>query len=170
MSDSAEQYWERLHGDYIAEMQRLDRERLVVSAVIYVHNKVLLVRRAPNDSYPGMWEFPGGGVDEVNHNFENIVVALRREVLEETGIVLPELPTGEVLVHPTRTALRIVLRFDLDGIPDVILSDEHDEYRFVDVNEAKTTQVGDAIIFDTMREENRGVLSIVLRNTMRPEI
>lgn len=166
MPDSQREYWEQVHGDYVARMQELDRDRLVVSAVICAEGKVLLVRRAPDDTYPGMWEYPGGGVDEINHDFEHIVDALRREVLEETGIALPELPTSEVLVHETRTALRIVLKFDLDKIPSVTLSHEHDQFRFLDLEEAKKTQVDGVIIFDTMRDENRDVLSIVSKNSI----
>ncbi len=149
-------------------MARLGRSRLVVSAVIYAENKVLLVRRAPHDSYPGMWEFPGGGVDDEidDEKGESVVDALRREVLEETGIVLPIFPTGEVLVHPTRTALRVVLRFDLESIPGVTLSDEHDEGRFLSLEEAKVTIVGNDIVHDTMRRENQRVMNMIFDNNM----
>lgn len=162
-----EKYWTTLNEDYISHSQRLGKNRLVVSAVIHAENKVLVVRRSKQDTYPGLWEFPGGGVDEVG---ESVVEALRREVEEETSITLPPFPTGEVMVHPTRTALRIVLRFDLEKIPNVTLSEEHDEFRFVDVAEAKTTFVDKDIIFDAMRQENQSVLCLVLGNSMSEEV
>ncbi|MFN8016113.1 MAG: NUDIX hydrolase [Acidimicrobiia bacterium] len=165
--EDLENYWDQLNDDYISHASRLGKNRLVVSAVICAEDKVLVVRRAKEDTYPGLWEFPGGGVDEIG---ESVVQALRREVLEETGISLPEFPTGEVMVHPTRTALRIVLKFDLDKIMDVILSHEHDEYRFVDVDEAKTTFVDKDIIFEAMRQENQSVLCLVLGNSMSEEV
>jgi len=159
-------HWHDAHYDYVEEMRRLEKDRLVVSAVIVCDGKLLLVRRSTHDSYPGMWEFPGGGVDEEENDFEHIVVALRREVLEETGIELPEIPSGEVLAHPTRTALRVILRFDLVSISNVVLSEEHDDFRLLDLEEAKSTRVGDDIIYDTMRVENQNVMKAVFSNNM----
>jgi 8-oxo-dGTP pyrophosphatase MutT (NUDIX family) len=159
--------WDKLNDDYISHANRLGRKRLVVSAVICAENKVLVVRRSKTDTYPGLWEFPGGGVDEVG---ESVVAALKREVEEETGIELSDFPTEEVMVHPTRTALRIVLRFDLEKIPEIKLSHEHDEYRFVDVSDAKTTFVDKNTIFEAMRQENQSVLCLVLGNSISEEV
>jgi 8-oxo-dGTP pyrophosphatase MutT (NUDIX family) len=158
--ENEKQYWQQIHEEYLHHAQLLGKDRLVVSAVIYAHNKVLLVRRAAHDSYPGMWEFPGGGVDE--NLQEHVVDALRREVLEETGISLPTYPSGVVLVHPTRTAVRVVLRFDIDDIPEVSLSDEHDEMLFASLDESKNIDSSGNVIYDTMRPENQGILLLVL--------
>lgn len=167
-------YWERAHLEYVDEMRRIGRERLVVSAVICAEGKVLLVRRSPHDTYPGMWEYPGGGVDKKqasdDQDFEHIVEALRREVKEETGIELPELPFGVVLVHETRTALRIVMRFDLEKIPEhTKLSDEHDMLGFFDEALAKSTLDGERSIFDAMRPENQEALSSIPQNNIGRE-
>ena len=164
MDDADEKYWENSHDSYISHAKRLGRDRLVVSAVVCAEDKVLLVRRAANDTYPGMWEFPGGGVDESEN--ETTVEACRRETKEETGIDLPQFPTGEVLVHPTRTALRIVLRFDLEEIPNLLLSHEHDEALFLNLDEAKLTEIDNVIIHDTMRQENQGVMHLLFGNSM----
>jgi 8-oxo-dGTP pyrophosphatase MutT (NUDIX family) len=49
---------------------------------------VLLTRRSKNlFSFPKAWVFPGGKLDEN----ENFVCALKREILEETGINIDEL-------------------------------------------------------------------------------
>ncbi len=162
--NNIQDYWTSLNEHYIAHALRLGKNRLVVSAVICSQNKVLVVRRSKEDTYPGLWEFPGGGVDDVNG--ESVVQACRRESLEETGIDLPLFPSGEILVHPTRTALRVVLRFDLDGLPQISLSDEHDEARFLDLDEAKLTQVEGVIIHDSMRPENQGVMNLLFGNSM----
>jgi len=45
--------------------------------------RFLLIKRADSDSHAGMWETPGGGIDEG----ENTLQAGHREVTEETGIV-----------------------------------------------------------------------------------
>ena len=157
-------YWFKLNEHYISHASRLGKDRLVVSAVVCANNKVLVVRRSQEDTYPGLWEFPGGGVDDSKN--ENVVEACKREVSEETGIILPDCPSGEILVHPTRTALRVVLRFDLSDMPHVILSHEHDEARFLDLDEAKLTQVEGVIIHDSMRQENQGVMHVLFGNSM----
>lgn len=162
--EDLQSYWSELNDNYLSHATRLGKDRLVVSAVVVAQDKVLLVRRSASDTYPGMWEFPGGGVDR--DKAENVVEACRREVFEETGILLSDYPSGEVMVHPTRTALRVVLRFDLDQMPDISLSHEHDEARFLDLDDAKLTKVEGVIIHDTMRQENQGVMHVLFGNSV----
>lgn len=45
--------------------------------------KILLIRRAPTDSFPLCWEPPGGGYDAAD---ATILDAVARETLEETGL------------------------------------------------------------------------------------
>jgi 8-oxo-dGTP pyrophosphatase MutT (NUDIX family) len=45
--------------------------------------QILMLRRAMTDSFPGIWEAPGGGVDFED---ETILHGLVREVWEETGL------------------------------------------------------------------------------------
>ncbi|PYH84421.1 NUDIX-domain-containing protein [Aspergillus uvarum CBS 121591] len=44
---------------------------------------ILLLRRAPTDSYPGRWEAPGGSCDATD---ASILAGAAREVYEETGL------------------------------------------------------------------------------------
>jgi len=46
----------------------------------------LLIKRASNDSHAEYWETPGGGLD----GFESILLAGKREVAEESGLVIEE--------------------------------------------------------------------------------
>jgi ADP-ribose pyrophosphatase YjhB (NUDIX family) len=57
--------------------------RLAVGAIVVAHSCLLMVRRghAPGD---GLWSLPGGKVEEG----ETLEAALRREVLEETDLVV----------------------------------------------------------------------------------
>jgi putative (di)nucleoside polyphosphate hydrolase len=49
-----------------------------VYALILENNSILMVQKKSN----GMWDFPGGGIDEG----ESIEQAIKREILEELGI------------------------------------------------------------------------------------
>lgn len=50
--------------------------------------RLLLLHRASADAYGDLWDFPGGSVEESD---ENIVEAVKREVLEETGLQVTEI-------------------------------------------------------------------------------
>ncbi len=53
----------------------------VVAAIIKEDNKILTTQRGHGD-YAGLWEFPGGKVEDGEDNFD----ALKREILEELGV------------------------------------------------------------------------------------
>jgi 8-oxo-dGTP diphosphatase len=55
---------------------------VAAAVVVNEHNKVLIARRAADAHQGGLWEFPGGKVEEG----ESVEQALARELLEETGI------------------------------------------------------------------------------------
>lgn len=59
-------------------------ERFVVGAVIVNNNSILFVRRAQDDFMGGIYELPSGKVD----SGENLIDALKREILEETNLVI----------------------------------------------------------------------------------
>ena len=63
----------------------------VVSAIIVKHGRILLQQRPVLKDFAFCWESPGGKVDgnESHHQ------ALRRELLEELGIDIGELPAGQ---------------------------------------------------------------------------
>jgi mutator protein MutT len=54
----------------------------VVAAVIEHEGQFLLAQRAAHKSQGGLWEFPGGKIDQG----ESPQAALRRELLEELGV------------------------------------------------------------------------------------
>ena len=93
---------------------------------------VLLVRRA-HDPFAGMWALPGGFADE----YEPLEAAAARELVEETGIALPDPPSRIVGVYGQRgrdprgwtvTAAYLV---DLgDGPPPVSGGDDASEARW----------------------------------------
>lgn len=64
------------------------KQYLVVGGIVVKDGKMLLTkRRDPRMEFNNKWEFPGGGVD----NGEQVIHALKREVLEETGLTVEPL-------------------------------------------------------------------------------
>jgi 8-oxo-dGTP diphosphatase len=101
---------------------------LVARAVIRRNGRVLLVRRAPSDSFGGWWELPGGKVDAR----ETSLLALAREVAEETALVADGAVSAEPLFElglrsPSgRTLVERVYGMAAAGEP--ALSGEHDAW------------------------------------------
>lgn len=56
----------------------------VIAAVIQKDGKVLIAQRAKNDALRGLWEFPGGKLEE-GETFEQ---CLKRELFEELSIIV----------------------------------------------------------------------------------
>ena len=100
---------------------------LVVAAIIRRDETILLTRRPPDAHLPNLWEFPGGKVEPG----ESLIEALRRELLEELGVLAEVRDEYYATIHhyPTKT---IDLHFFnctiIDGEPRAI---EVAEFRWV---------------------------------------
>lgn len=112
-------------SDFLAKYPHI--KHLASSALVFrttdSTHQVLLLQRAPHDSYPLNWEFPGGGVDEDD---ESLVSAAMRELREETGLEashvqdLALMTPYEELSEVMKTRLGIVpldeqVKVDADG-------------------------------------------------------
>ncbi len=111
--------------------------------------KFLLIKRSPNEYYAaGLWEFPGGKLDEG----QDLTNALEREVIEETGLLV--LPTTRIAY----TESSIIARGPYKGLPYVViigigkmiggklkLSEEHTDYKWVTYDEAIEMSIKDEI-------------------------
>ncbi len=125
------------------------RVLLVNRALILNDQKqILLVQRAADDSsYPNLWEFPGGKLDEG----QDISDALEREVLEETGLfIVPQTRVAYVESYIVTNSKKY------KGLPyvvlvgickmiggNLILSHEHQNYKWVSVKKAYTFNLRD---------------------------
>ncbi|MDE0013247.1 MAG: NUDIX hydrolase [Candidatus Poribacteria bacterium] len=69
---------------WLIDAQKDGIQKLVVGAVIYKNNKLLLVERVPSDFMGGFVEIPSGTVEAG----EDLLTALAREVQEETGLIV----------------------------------------------------------------------------------
>lgn len=106
----------------VQKVAHKDLHRVVMTCLIYNDKgRYFIMKRSPNlKVYPGKWTIPGGGLetdDYINEpqtspdTWDRVVsYALRREVMEESGIVV-----GELEYHGSAAFIRP------DGIPVVIL-------------------------------------------------
>ncbi|MCY0879775.1 MAG: NUDIX hydrolase [Firmicutes bacterium] len=74
--------------DYYATLQAEADARGIASTVVGLvvarNDRILLLKRRPDDFMPNLWEIPGGHVDPG----ETLPEALRRELWEETALTL----------------------------------------------------------------------------------
>lgn len=68
----------------VVNLEKNPTMTVVAVALINASGRILLQQRAPERSLAGLWEFPGGKVEED----ETIEAALVREIDEELGITL----------------------------------------------------------------------------------
>ncbi len=95
---------------------------IVVAAVIEEHGRFLVTRRQEGVHLAGMWEFPGGKIDESETHDQ----ALRREIREELDA---DVAVGELVFHashayPERTIALYFYRCALLGSPRPLLGQE----------------------------------------------
>lgn len=104
--------------------------------------QLLIVQRAEHDSYPGIWELPGGA-SELGEDPKD---AAKREVNEETGLMVDiGYPLGVLSAHPRRHPQRQDIRIAFlctlnNDQQTVMLSDEHSNFRWAGLDEPIPSQ------------------------------
>jgi len=96
----------------------------VVAAVIRRENKVLLGRRPDHKHHGGLWEFPGGKMEEG----ETEVDAVTRELVEEFGV--ETLSVGKLVYECRDPGAPFLVRFFDVGIRGKLEPTEHTEVRW----------------------------------------
>jgi len=111
------------------------KQFLVSQWVMLVHKDTCLLVK---NSRRGMWELPGGRIDDEETDFEQ---AMRREILEEAGIerfdIIGQVGWEPVLAESGFYTVRTITLGKVTSA-DVTLSHEHTEYAWV-----TREQVGD---------------------------
>lgn len=109
----------------------------VVACYLEYKGKILLLHRSPHQKCGDLWGVPAGKVEEG----ESLLLALKREVWEETGIVLSEKvqTLGTLYIQKPDCSYSFHMYcVELEKCPEVQLNDEHVDYRWVTVDEART--------------------------------
>ena len=104
----------------------------VVCAIVRREGRILVARRPPGKRLGGLWEFPGGKVEDG----EQPEAALHRELAEELGCAVAVLESGPAVGHEYEWG-RIRLHpfvCELAG-PDEPFAHEHTALRWVGMEE-----------------------------------
>ncbi|MEO8065242.1 MAG: NUDIX domain-containing protein [Candidatus Doudnabacteria bacterium] len=110
--------------------------RNAAKAFIVKDEKVLLLKRRPNDVHkPGAWDIPGGRLEPG----ENPFTGLLRETKEETNLDIEVVMPLDVHYFTRDDGQQITLLMFLckPKSDRVELSEEHTEYKWVDLNNPK---------------------------------
>jgi 8-oxo-dGTP diphosphatase len=103
--------------------------------------KILVIRRSKTDYVkPFAWETPGGAVDEK----EDPLDAAVREVQEETGVHITDVKPFHTMTVFEEDGDKVVMIFYTACTADnnVTLSFEHDQYKWVTIDEFEKTVEG----------------------------
>jgi 8-oxo-dGTP diphosphatase len=112
----------------------------VTAALIQKDNKILITRRSPNKHLAGLWEFPGGKLE----NGETEQECLRRELEEELGI---KVKVGEFFMENTHdygTKSILLKAYFCKQLTDSITLNDHDMIAWVTKKELQNYEFAPA--------------------------
>lgn len=97
----------------------------------------LLLKRAPHEKYGGVWQMVTGAIDEGEKAYETAL----REIKEETGFTPQRFwtaPNVNSFYYPERDYINMIPVFaaQVEAGSEVVISDEHDDYKWVNKEEA----------------------------------
>ncbi len=142
---------------------------VVITAIIVKDGKYLVTRRTMTKKrFPGMWTVPGGKLEtddyinlpkETKDYWYNVLEkVLRREVREEVGLEIKNIDyvTSLATVHGDgNPSLVISCLADYDSGEVTLQPEETDQYKWVDLEEAKNIELLDGIYDELCMAENK---------------
>ena len=117
----------------------------VVAAVIVKDNKFLITRRAPKLKLEGMWEFPGGKVEE-GESLYTAEEALKRELVEELKIETEIGNYIETSIYEYPNVTVKLMAYFATVISGEIKLSVHDEAKWISISEVENFKFAPADI------------------------
>lgn len=126
-----------------------------VKALIEQDGKYLFLRRDKAfQSGPQKWDIPGGRIKPE----EALSDALIREVHEETGLELEQasvLLAAQDIFVPEKSLHVVRLTYSTVAVGSVVLSEEHDDYKWMTRDEALAEPYIDSYLKEVLVEQRR---------------
>lgn len=122
-------------------------QKIVLGGVVMKGSHVLILQRNQNeDTYPGVWELPSGKRQQL----EASMFSLTREIKEETGldveVILPVSVFDYQIEKPDEIRDSTQINFlvtPIKGCTDVILSNEHQAFMWIRLDEIDKYEITD---------------------------
>jgi 8-oxo-dGTP diphosphatase len=141
---------------------------VVMSTIIVKDTKFLITRRSPNKKrFPGMWTIPGGKLETKDYLdlpkstefywYNVLEQVLRREVSEEVGLEVTNIEyiTSLATVHADGSpSLVITCIADYVSGEVTLQKDEADDFKWVNIEEAKGYKLIDGIYDELVMADN----------------
>ncbi|MFN2304109.1 MAG: A/G-specific adenine glycosylase [Anaerolineales bacterium] len=144
-------------GDQEERPVKLPRKKVphltVTAAIIHKADHVLLAQRPPHGLLAGLWEFPGGTLEEVD---EDLAVCLQREITEELGVAVHIVaPFGcykHAYTHFKITLHAFICTIEPNAVPKALV---HDRITWVSLQELSSYPMGkvDRLIANRLAKE-----------------
>ena len=126
-----------------------------VKALIVQDGKYLFLRRDKAFQWgPQKWDIPGGRIKPE----EALSDALIREVHEETGLELEQasvLLAAQDIFVPEKSLHVVRLTYSTVAVGSVVLSEEHDDYKWMTRDEALAEPYIDSYLKEVLVEQRR---------------
>ncbi len=122
----------------------VNQVKIVQKCAVVSGGEILVIQRSITDnSRPGCWDFPGGNVDqEDTTKFKGDILkqAMAREVKEEIGFKVSDSEIKAINItsgYDKRGFLVIWIGyvFSLETKPEIVLSEEHIDHKWVSLDE-----------------------------------
>lgn len=105
------------------------KTRVFTAGVLTNRGRVLLLKRKEDDdTYPGLWDCPGGHFE----SGESAEECILREAREETGLAVELVETGRLIEYSDGYGRSIAVPFLLSSDSEDIVLSEHSEFRWVE--------------------------------------
>lgn len=108
-------------------------KEIILTGIIKCNDDFLIVKRSSDDNFlPGVWEFPGGHLEDG----EILLEGLKRELFEEVGIEF-ELSNSKIVnfydqIKKKKYKLEIDFLIELNNKNlKIKLSSEHEDYKWI---------------------------------------
>lgn len=142
--------------DFRAQAKKDGITHISTGAAILRDGKILMARRAADDFLGGLYELPGGGVNEG----ETITEGAIREVKEETGLTVSKVVTTvegfDYSTNRKPSVRQVNFLVEVEPGDAVLDPEEHDGYRWVDKD-----SFGDVNMSDSMRKCVTGAFALI---------